>query len=90
MREYSVVIRLTWIYILLTEQINELLLFAFGFVAGFVISQILEHRIVGFVHGAPARRRPRPVEHDEQQEEDNLSFPVQVSVEEREAIPLYL
>ena len=66
----------------LTEQIHELLLFAFGFVARFVISQILERRIVGFPNGDQARWRRRPVEHDEQQEEENLPFPVQESVEE--------
>ena len=75
--------RLTWIYILLTKQVHELLLFAIGFVVGVTLKQIIERRIVGFLHEAQARRRPRPVEHDEQQKEENLSFPVQVSVEER-------
>ena len=79
----------------MTEQIHELLLFAIGisigFVAGFVINQILERRIVGFPNGDQARRRPQPVEHDDQQEEENLPFPVQVSVEEHHpAIPLDL
>ena len=82
-------LRLTWIYLLLTKQVYELLLFAIGFVAGFAIKQILERRIVGFLHEVPARRHPLPVKHDEQQKEENLSFPVQVSVEEREAIPRY-
>ena len=81
--------RLTWIYLLLTKQVHELLLFAIGFVVGFVIKLILERRIIGFLHEAPARRHPLPVEHDEQQKEENLSFPVQVSVEERYAIPHY-
>ena len=52
--------------------------------AGFVINQI-----IGFTDEVPARRNCRPVEHDEQEEEE-LSFPVQESaVEEREAKPLY-
>ena len=76
----------------MTKQIHELLLFAtevsIAFVAGFVISQILERRIVGFPDEAQARRRRRPVEHDEQQEE-KLCFPVQESVEETEAMPLF-
>ena len=79
--------------ILLTKQVHELLLFAtgvsIGFVAGFVINQIIERRVIGsFPDEAPARRRRRPVEHDEQQEE-KLSFPVQESGEEREAMSLY-
>ena len=73
--------------ILLTKQVHELLLFvtgvSIGFVAGFVINQI-----IGFTDEVPARRNRRPVEHDEQEEEE-LSFPVQESaMEEREAKPL--
>ena len=75
--------------ILLTQQIHELLLFAIAFVAVFVLNQIIERRIVGLPNGDQARRRPQPVEHDEQQEEENLPFTVQVTVEEREAMPLY-
>ena len=56
--------------------------------AGVFINQIIERRAVGFPDEAPARRQRQPVEHVEQEEEE-LSFPVQESaVEEREALNL--
>ena len=55
---------------------------AIGFVAGVFTKQIVQRRIVGFPDEAQARRRRRPVEHDEHQEEEKLSFPVQESAVE--------